>query len=90
MRFVYKKDDTNAIEIYKELNTDKGHQIIFVGHLPMEISCLMKSFLKSREENTLIAEVTGSRKRENGLVVYIMDIHSRTKLQNIEERAMQG
>ena len=25
--------------------------------------------MKSREENTLIAEVTGSRKRENGLVV---------------------
>ena len=34
----------------------------------MEISFLMNSFLKSSEENTLIAKVTGSRKRENGLV----------------------
>ena len=76
-RFICKKDDreeaavydTNAIGIYKEVNTDEGHQVILVGHLPMEISFLMNSFLKSREENTLIAEVTGSRKRENGLVV---------------------
>ena len=29
----------------------------------------MDYFLKSHEENTLIAEVTGSRKRVNGLVV---------------------
>ena len=35
----------------------------------MEFLFLMNSFLKSREQNTLIAEVTGSRKRENGLVV---------------------
>ena len=77
-RLVCKKDDreeaavydTNAIGIYKELNTDEGHQVILAGHLRMEISFLMSSFLKSREENTLIAEVTRSRKkRENGLVV---------------------
>ena len=61
--------DTNAIGIYKELNTYEGHQVILVGHLPVEISFLMNSFSKSREENTLIAEVTRSRKRENGLVV---------------------
>ena len=76
-RLVCKKDDreeaavydTNAIGIYKELNTDERHQVILVGHLPVEILFLMNSFLKSREENTLIAEVTGSRKRENGLAV---------------------
>ena len=64
--------DTNAIGIYKMLNTDEGHQVILAGHLPMKISFLMNSFLKSREENTLIAEVTGSRKRENELVVSCM------------------
>ena len=76
-RLVRKKDDreeatvydTNGTGIYKELNTDEAHQVTLVGHVPMEISFLMDSFLKSREENTLIAEVTGSRKRENGLVV---------------------
>ena len=35
----------------------------------MELSFLMHSFLKSRDDNILIAEVTGARKRENGLVV---------------------
>ena len=56
-RLVYKKDDreeatvydTNAIGVYKELNTDEGHQVIPVGHLPMEILFLVNSFLKSRE-----------------------------------------
>ena len=40
-----------------------------VGHLPMELSFLMHSFLKARDDNILIAEVIGARKRENGLVV---------------------
>ena len=53
-RLVCKKDDreeaavydTNAIGIYKELNTDEGHKVILVGHLPMEISSLMNSFFE--------------------------------------------
>ena len=32
-------------------------------------SPLMHSFLKSRDDNILIAEVIGARKRKNGLVV---------------------
>ena len=35
----------------------------------MELSFLMHSFLKSRDDNILIAEVIGARKRENGFVV---------------------
>ena len=35
----------------------------------MELSFLMHLFLKSRDDNILIAEVIGARKRENGLVV---------------------
>ena len=35
----------------------------------MELSFLMHSFLKSRDDNILIAKVIGARKRENGLVV---------------------
>ena len=35
----------------------------------MELFFLMHSCLKSRDDNILIAEVTGARKRENGLVV---------------------
>ena len=53
-KLVCKKDDrekaavydTNAIRIYKELNTYEGRQVILVGHLPVEISFLMNSFSK--------------------------------------------
>ena len=35
----------------------------------MELSFLMHSFSKSRDDNILIAEVIGGRKMENGLAV---------------------
>ena len=35
----------------------------------MELSILLKCFLDSDEENGMLAEVTGHRMRENGLVV---------------------
>ena len=59
----------NAIGVYKQLEVEQKPEFILVGHLPMELSFLMHSFLKSRDDNILIAEVTGARKRENGLVV---------------------
>ena len=62
-RFVCKKDDR------KEPEVDQKPEFILVGHLPMELSFLMHSFLKSRDDNILIAEIIGARKRENGLVV---------------------
>ena len=76
-RLVSKKDDQkdaalydeNAIGVYKQLEVDQKPEFIVVGHLPMELSFLMHSFLKSHDDNILIAEVTGARKRGNGLVV---------------------
>ena len=76
-RLVCKKDDRkeaalydeNATGVYKQLEVDQKPEFILVGHLPMELSFLMHSFLKSRDDNILIAEVIGARKRENGLVV---------------------
>ena len=75
-------NDTNAIGIYKELNTDEEHQVILVGHLPIETSFLLNSFLKSREENTLIQKLLDQEKEKMDwlYLVYIMDVHPRTKL----------
>ena len=40
-----------------------------VGHMPMELSFLIFTFLKARHENKGQVKVTGSRRLENGLVV---------------------
>lgn len=40
-----------------------------VGHVPIELSSLLKNFLQASEDNRLIAHATGKRKREVGLVV---------------------
>ena len=34
---------------FKVIITDERHQVIIVGNLPIEISFLMNSFMKSRE-----------------------------------------
>ena len=40
-----------------------------VGHVPIELSFLLFTFLRAREDNQVVGEVTGSRKLENGLVI---------------------
>ena len=40
-----------------------------VGHVPMECSTLVESFLNADKENRLATAVTDKRKREVGLVV---------------------
>ena len=54
-----------AIGVYKKVDADKD---LLVGHIPMELSFLLNCFLDSDKENGMIAEVTGHRMRENGLV----------------------
>ena len=54
--------DKNAIGVFKTGET-------LIGHLPIELSCLLKYFLEASPENNLIAVVTEKRKREVGLVV---------------------
>ena len=41
---------------------------VLVGHIPMELSFLLRCFLDSDEENGMLVEVTGHRMRENRLV----------------------
>ena len=56
--------DNHAIDIYKSENSKS-----LVGHLPMELSCLLTNFLNAGAENKLHAIVIGKRKREMGLFV---------------------
>ena len=57
--------DKNDIGVFK--STDE--ETLLVGHLPIEISCLLTNFLNAAPENKLTAFVVGKRKREVGLVV---------------------
>ena len=84
--------DENAIGVYKQLEVDRKPEFILVAHLPMELSFLMHSFLKSRHENILIAEVIRARKRENGLVVpcVYMDAQLLFKWQKYSKATNQG
>ena len=43
------------IGVYKKVDADKD---LLVGHIPMELSLLLKCFLDSDKENGMIAEVT--------------------------------
>ena len=56
--------DKNAVGVFKSDDPET-----LVGHLPIEISCLLTYFLEASPENKLNAIVIGKRKREVGLVV---------------------
>lgn len=57
--------DKNAIGVFKSVD----EVTLLVGHLPIEISCLLTNFLNAAPDNNLEAFVVGKRKREVGLVV---------------------
>ena len=60
-----KQHDEYAIGTYLEAYT--GSEL--VGHVPMELSYLIYTFLRAYDDNEVSAKVTGSRRLENGLVV---------------------
>ena len=71
-----KEHDENAIGVYKTPDSKDTKQPaiskkikILAGHVPIELSRLLKNFLGTNEENRLFAKVAGKRKREIGLVV---------------------
>jgi hypothetical protein len=64
-----KEHDENAIGVYrvtKQLDVANKKKTL-VGHVPIELSRLMKNFLEANTQ--VVAQVTGKRKREIGLVV---------------------
>ena len=60
--------DANAIGVYQDVKQPESMKKL-VGHVPIEFSSLLKNFLQANEENRLIAQATGKRKREVGFVV---------------------
>ena len=50
-------------------NHTRNDKETLVGHLPIELSSQVDNFLKADKLNTVVAEVTGKRKQEIGLVV---------------------
>jgi len=71
---------------------------MLVGHVPIELSRLLKNFLDANSENTckLFAQVTGKRRREVGLVVPVKYSALTTKLstakileRELSERALK-
>ena len=60
-----KQHDEYAIWMYLGANTSSE----LVGHVPMEPSYLIYTFLRAYDDNEVSVEVTGSRRLENGLVV---------------------
>ena len=61
------------IYMYLQRDSDKSYSddctYTLVGHIPVELSSLLKSLFNNEDPNEITAIVTGSRKRENGLVV---------------------
>ena len=64
--------DKHSVGIFK-LSSEKGKKTL-VGH---ELSSLIDYFLKAEETNRVIAEVTGKRKREVGLLFLLSSQHLR-------------
>ena len=66
-----KEHDENAIGVYKPPTGTKqpNSKKTLAGHVPIELSRLLKNFLGANTENKLFAKATGKRKREIGLVV---------------------
>lgn len=49
------------------LKANTGREL--VGHVPIELSYLMYTFLRAYDDDEVSVKVTGSRRLENGLVV---------------------
>ena len=64
-----KEHDENAIGVYKPTTKQSDLNKTLAGHVPIELSRLLKNFLDANADNKLFAKVTGKRKREVGLVV---------------------
>lgn len=90
-----KEHDVNAIGVYL-VNKQLEDKKTLVGHVPIELSRLLKNFLDANSENKLFAQVTGKRRREVGLVVPVKYTALTTKLRiakilerELSERALK-
>lgn len=70
-RLVCRKDDRKEAKEHDEyaIGTFIQDSGKLVGHVPIELSFLVFTFLRAHEDNAVEVKVTGKRKLENGLVV---------------------
>ena len=70
-RLVCRKDERKEAKEHDEyaVGTFIQESSKLVGHVPIELSFLVFTFLRAHEDNQVVVEVTGSRKLENGLVI---------------------
>ena len=70
-RLVCRKDKRKEAKEYDEYTVGAFIQESskLVGHVPIELSFLVFTFLRAHEDNQVVVEVIGSRKLENGLVI---------------------
>ena len=68
---MYRKDERKEAKEHDEyaVGTIIQESSKLVGHVPIELSFLVFTFLRAHEDNQVVVEVTGSRKLENGLVI---------------------
>ena len=65
-----KEYDENAIGVYKaKKGGEEKQEELLVGHIPIELSKLIRQYIEADNSNIVIANVVGKRKRELGLVV---------------------
>ena len=76
-----KEHDEYAVGTYLEADNK------LVGHVPMELSFLLFTYLKARRENKVQVKVTGSRRLENILVVPGSFLPAEQSPQNLKKRS---
>ena len=64
-----RKDEQKEANEHDEYGTFIQEGSKLVGHVPIELSFLVFTFLRAHEDNQVVVEVTGSRKLENDLVI---------------------
>ena len=58
-----------AVSLYKDGKDSSGGSDVLSGHVPIELSHLVCTFLNAEDSNEDDAEVIGKRTLKNGLVV---------------------
>ena len=84
--------DDFAVGLYKDGKDSSGSSDVLVGHVPIELSHLICTFLNAEDSNEGNAEVIGKRTLENGLVVpAIYSLRTRNKnISDVLNRELQA
>ena len=84
--------DDFAVGLYKDGKDSSSCSDVLVGHVPIELSHLVCTFLNAQDSNESDAEVIGKRTLENGLVVpAIYSLRTRNKnISDVLNRELQA